>query len=128
LRGLHFQASPHEETKLVRCTRGAIYDVLVDLREDSRTFRTWVAFRLAADNHLALYVPEGVAHGFITLHDDTEVFYQIAGFYEHAAARGIRWNDPAFGILWPLKPTVISVRDMSHPNYIAGAHPTPRSG
>jgi dTDP-4-dehydrorhamnose 3,5-epimerase len=119
LRGLHFQAAPHEETKLVRCIRGAIYDVIVDLRKDSQTFLTWVAFELTADNHLALYIPEGVAHGFITLQDDTEVFYQITGFYEPAAARGIRWNDPAFAIRWPCKPTVISDRDMSHPDYCA---------
>ncbi|MGB2655142.1 MAG: dTDP-4-dehydrorhamnose 3,5-epimerase, partial [Candidatus Acidiferrum sp.] len=101
LRGMHFQASPHEEAKLIRCTRGSVYDVIVDLRPESATFREYVSVVLSAENGKMLYVPEEFAHGFQTLEDNTEVFYQMSQFYAPEHARGVRWNDPAFGIAWP---------------------------
>jgi len=113
LRGLHFQSPPHSEAKLVRCTRGNIYDVIVDLHPDSRTFKQWVAIELTADNRRMLYVPEGVAHGFQTLADDTEVLYQMSEFYHPESARGIRWDDPAFEIKWPLANPILSDKDRS---------------
>ncbi|MGB6130425.1 MAG: dTDP-4-dehydrorhamnose 3,5-epimerase [Acidobacteriaceae bacterium] len=115
LRGVHYQAAPHQEAKLVRCTRGAIYDVVVDLREASSTFKQWIGVELTAQNHEMLYIPEGCGHGFLTLEDDTEVFYQMSQFYEETAARGVRWNDPAFGIEWPGAVEVISDRDAQYP-------------
>ena len=115
LRGLHLQAAPHDETKLVRCTRGAIYDVLLDLRPESATFTHWQSFELTADNRHSLHVPKGVAHGFLTLTDDCEVSYQISTVYHAPASTGVRWNDPAFGIEWPEQPQVISDRDASFP-------------
>jgi dTDP-4-dehydrorhamnose 3,5-epimerase len=115
LRGMHYQASPHLETKVVRCTRGVIFDVLLDLRSESLTYGDWAAFELTAENHRLLYVPEGVAHGFLTLVDATEVLYQMSEFYEPGSARGVRWNDPAFGIEWPSPPTLISEQDSSFP-------------
>lgn len=118
LRGLHYQAAPHAEAKLVRCTRGAMYDVAVDLRPDSPTFCRWTAAELTAENRRALYIPEGCAHGFLTLEDNTEVFYQMSEFYHPEAARGVRWNDPAFGIVWPAEVTVISERDRSYPDFL----------
>lgn len=118
LRGMHYQAAPHAEAKLVRCTRGAIYDVAVDLRPDSPTFLRWAAAELTADNRRALYIPEGCAHGFLTLEDNTEVFYQMSEFYHPEAARGVRWNDPAFGIEWPAEVKVISERDRSYPDFV----------
>jgi len=117
LRGLHYQAKPHEEAKLIRCTRGAIYDVLVDLRPDSLTFKQWVALELTADSHRMLYVPEGCAHGFQTLEDHTEVFYQMTESYAPASARGIRWDDAVFGIRWPAADRIISDRDRSYPDF-----------
>jgi dTDP-4-dehydrorhamnose 3,5-epimerase len=117
LRGVHYQAEPYPETKLVRCTRGAIYDVIVDLRPASQTFKQWVAIVLTADKRNMAYVPEGCAHGFLTLEDEAEVFYQMSGFYDAASARGVRWNDPAFQIEWPAKVEVISERDGSYPNF-----------
>jgi dTDP-4-dehydrorhamnose 3,5-epimerase len=114
LRGMHYQAAPHAEAKLVRCTRGSIYDVIIDLRADSPTYKKWVAITLTAHNRRMLYIPEGCAHGFITLEDDTEVFYQMSEFYEPQSARGVRWNDPAFGIPWPVEVEVISERDASY--------------
>lgn len=119
LRGMHYQISPHEEAKLVRCTSGAIYDVIVDLREKSPTRSKWIGFELSAHNRQMLYVPEGFAHGFQTLADDTEVFYQISAYYHQESARGVRWDDPAFGIEWPLEASVISERDRSHPFFDA---------
>jgi len=116
LRGLHYQVPPHAEVKLVRCTAGAIADVIVDLRGGSPTRLKWLAVELSARTRRALYVPEGFAHGFITLEDDTEVFYQIGAFYEPAAARGIRWDDPLFAIGWPRRPAVIAPRDASYPD------------
>jgi dTDP-4-dehydrorhamnose 3,5-epimerase len=100
LRGMHYQAEPFPEAKLVRCTMGAMYDVMIDLRQNSPTFKQWLAVELTAQNRRALYIPEGFAHGFQTLEDDTEVFYQMSEFYHPECARGVRWDDPAFGILW----------------------------
>jgi dTDP-4-dehydrorhamnose 3,5-epimerase len=117
LRGMHFQVAPHGETKLVRCTRGAIYDVILDLRPESATFRRWVAVYLNAENQLMVYIPEGVAHGFQTLQDETEVSYYISEFYSPEHARGVRWNDPAFAIDWPIANPVISVRDQTHSEF-----------
>jgi dTDP-4-dehydrorhamnose 3,5-epimerase len=119
LRGMHYQSAPHAEAKLVRCTRGAIYDVIIDLRPQSPTFRRWVAVDISAENHLMVYVPEGFAHGFQTLQDETEVSYHISEFYSPERARGVRWNDPAFAIGWPIADPVISVRDQTHPEFIA---------
>ena len=118
LRGLHYQASPHEEAKLVRCTRGAIFDAIVDLRRASPTFKRWFGIELSADNHRALYVPEGCAHGFQALQDASEVFYQMSAAYRPEAARGVRWNDPAFGICWPLPDPVLSARDAAYPDFL----------
>ncbi|MDP2480841.1 MAG: dTDP-4-dehydrorhamnose 3,5-epimerase [Candidatus Palauibacterales bacterium] len=116
LRGLHYQAAPYREAKLVRCTMGSIHDVIVDLRADSPTYLEHVSAVLTAENRLAIYVPEGCAHGFQTLEDDTEVFYQMTEFYESSAGRGVRWDDPALRIEWPLEPTVISERDRGYPD------------
>jgi len=118
LRGMHYQAAPHEEAKVVRCTMGAIYDVIIDLRKHSRTFKQWMAVELTAENRLALYIPEGLAHGFQTLADDTEVLYQITEFFAPECARGVRWNDPAIGIDWPIKVNIASERDMSYPDFV----------
>jgi dTDP-4-dehydrorhamnose 3,5-epimerase len=115
LRGLHFQATPHEEAKLVRCTRGAIWDVLVDLRDGSPTQLRWHAVELSADNRLGLYIPEGFAHGFQTLQDDSEVLYQMAESYHPDHARGVLWNDPRLAIAWPLADPILSERDRSYP-------------
>lgn len=117
LRGLHYQAAPYAEAKLVRCTMGAIYDVIVDLRPDSPTRCSYFGAVLTADDHRALYVPEGFAHGFLTLADGSEVLYQMSEFYHAEAARGVRWNDPAFGVVWPDFPIVISDRDASYPDF-----------
>jgi dTDP-4-dehydrorhamnose 3,5-epimerase len=117
LRGLHYQAAPHEEAKLVRCTAGAIFDVAVDVRPDSSTFRGWFGVELSAENRLALYVPEGCAHGFLTLDDGCEVQYQISQAYVPEAARGVRWDDAAFGITWPGEVVVINERDRSYPDF-----------
>lgn len=111
LRGMHFQVKPHEEAKLVRCTRGALYDVIVDLREGSPTRRRWVAVELSAAAPRMLYVPESFAHGYQTLEDDTDVSYQMSECYHPESARGLRWDDPALGIRWPLPVSVISERD-----------------
>jgi dTDP-4-dehydrorhamnose 3,5-epimerase len=115
LRGLHVQLPPHGETKLVRCTRGALYDVIVDLRKESPTFKQWIGVELTADNYRLLYVPEGFAHSFITLEDNTEAVYQVTEFYTPIAERGYRWDDPAFNIQWPISPVVISEKDRNHP-------------
>jgi dTDP-4-dehydrorhamnose 3,5-epimerase len=118
LRGLHLQAAPHAETKLVRCTRGAVWDVIVDLRPQSSTFRQHFAAVLSAEEGSALYIPPGMAHGFQTLEDATEVFYQISVPYAPESARGYRWNDPAFGIPWPEPVTSISERDREWPDWM----------
>jgi len=117
LRGMHFQAAPREEIKLVRCTRGAILDVVVDLRPASATRCRWQAVELSADNRRALYIPAGFGHGFQTLTDDAEVFYQMSEAYVPELARGVRWNDPAFGIVWPVDPPVLSGRDASFADF-----------
>ena len=114
LRGLHYESAPHEEAKLVRVTRGAIFDVAVDLRPDSPTFRRWTGTELTADNGRALLIGKGMAHGFITLEDDTDVLYQIDRIFVPGHGRGVRWNDPAFGIEWPVSPVVISERDATY--------------
>jgi dTDP-4-dehydrorhamnose 3,5-epimerase len=116
LRGIHFQTHPHEEAKLVRCTKGAIYDVVVDLRKGSETFLQHDGFVLTDNNHRALYVPEGCGHGFLTLADDTEVFYQMSQFYEPTAGRGLRWNDPMLEIPWPRPVRMVSERDRTYPD------------
>lgn len=117
LRGLHYQAKPHEEAKVVCCTRGAIYDVMVDLRPESSTFKKWVAVELSAENRRMLYIPPGLAHGFQSLMDDTEVFYQLSEFYHPESACGVRWNDPTFGIVWPPAERVISDKDRHYPDF-----------
>ncbi len=117
LRGMHFQKAPHQETKLVRCTRGAIYDVIIDLRPNSPTYKQWIGVELTEDNYRMLFVPEDFAHGFITLQDNTEVTYQVTQYYTPGAEGGIRWNDPAFNIKWPIEPTVVSGKDQAHPDF-----------
>jgi dTDP-4-dehydrorhamnose 3,5-epimerase len=119
LRGMHYQAAPDGESKLVRCVRGAIFDVAVDLRADSATYCAWDGVELSAENGLALYIPEGLAHGFLTLTDDCEVLYQMGHRYVPGAARGVRWDDPAFGIKWPPAQgsRIISERDASYPDF-----------
>jgi dTDP-4-dehydrorhamnose 3,5-epimerase len=114
LRGMHYQVAPHEEAKLVRCTRGAIYDVITDLRPESSTFKQWIAVELTADNLQMLYIPEKFAHGFQTLEDNTEVFYQMSEFYHPECARGIRWDDSAFKLKWALETMIISMKDKSY--------------
>ncbi len=115
LRGMHFSVEPGAEAKLVRCTRGAIWDVIVDLRPDSPTYLGHVGIELSAENHRALYIPVGFAHGLQTLTDDAEIFYQMSEFYIAAAQRGYRFDDPAFGIAWPLEVAVISDKDAQAP-------------
>ncbi len=117
LRGMHYQVAPHEETKLVMCVRGSVYDVIVDLRDTSDTHLEWFATELSIDNCRILYEPSGVAHGFMTLEDNSYVHYQISGNYDSASARGFRWDDPRFNIEWPFKPTVISDRDRDYVDY-----------
>jgi dTDP-4-dehydrorhamnose 3,5-epimerase len=118
LRGMHYQASPFGEAKLVRCTAGAIYDVVVDLRPESATFKRWCGLKLTAANREMLYIPEGVAHGFLTLADNTEIFYQMSEFYHPDLSRGVRWNDPAFGIEWPEPVAVMSERDRTYSDFL----------
>lgn len=119
LRGMHYQAAPHGECKLVRCTAGSIYDVALDLRPDSPTYLKWHAAELSAANRHALYLPEGIAHGFLTLSDGAEVLYQISIPQVAEAARGLRWNDPVFGIRWPRAVSVISARDRDYADFQA---------
>jgi dTDP-4-dehydrorhamnose 3,5-epimerase len=115
LRGLHYQSAPHEEHKLVRCTAGAIFDVVVDIRASSPTCRRWFAAELSCANRRSLFIPPGFAHGFVSLTDDAEVYYMISVAHAPQFSRGLRWNDPAFAIEWPLAPTVISARDAAYP-------------
>lgn len=117
LRGLHYQIAPHQETKLVRCTMGMIFDVIADLRPDSCTFRRWFGVELSAQSHRMLYVPKGVAHGYITLCNDSEVFYQVSEFYSPKSERGLRFDDPVFNIRWPLEPVLISDKDRCYPDF-----------
>lgn len=118
LRGMHWQDAPHAEVKLVRCTRGAIWDVVIDLRTDSPTYLRHLGVELTAENGNALYIPERCAHGFVTLADQTEVFYQMSAPYEPSAARGARWNDPQFGITWPVREPILHPRDASYPDFV----------
>jgi len=113
LRGMHYQEYPYQEAKLVRCTSGSVYEVMIDLRKDSKTFRQWESVELHSDEHKMLYVPEGFALGFQTLEDNTELFYQMSQFYMPEFSRAVRWDDPAFKIMWPHDITVISKKDLS---------------
>jgi dTDP-4-dehydrorhamnose 3,5-epimerase len=115
LRGLHYQGAPHEEHKLVRCTAGAIFDVIVDIRPQSASYRRWFGEKLTAQNRRALFIPPGFAHGFVTLCEETEVYYMISVSHAPEYSRGYRWNDPAFGIEWPEIPSIISQRDAHFP-------------
>jgi len=117
LRGMHYQVAPYQEAKIVRCSRGSIYDVIIDLRKDSPTFKKWIAVELTQDNYKMIYIPEDFAHGFITLEDNTEVSYLMTEFYVPGASATIRWNDPMFNIEWPLEPTFISEKDKSQPDF-----------
>lgn len=117
LRGMHYQAAPNAEAKLVRCTTGSVYDVVIDLRPQSPTFKQWIAAVLTSEQRNMIYVPEGCAHGFLTLEDRTEVFYQMSEFYNPESARGVRWDDPAFQIVWPAKVEVISERDLNYAGF-----------
>lgn len=114
LRGMHYQVTPYEEAKLVSCIKGRIYDVIIDLRPDSSSYCQWLAIELGAENHKMLYIPEGYAHGFQTLEDNTEVFYQMSEFYHPECAKGVRWDDQVFGIEWPVLSPVISANDLSY--------------
>jgi dTDP-4-dehydrorhamnose 3,5-epimerase len=123
---MHYQNPPHQEAKLIRCVRGALFDVVIDLRTGSPTFCQWVGVELRAGPQLSrmLYVPEGFAHGFQTLEDDTEIFYQMSEFYAPQAGRGYRWNDPAFAVTWPEPVRVLSERDRTYPDFVdAGQRP-----
>ena len=122
LRGMHYQSRPHAETKLIRCTRGSIFDVIIDLRRDSETFTQWTGVELTAENRRMLYVPDDFAHGFFTLSDNSEVSYQMSAFYAAEASQGVRWDDPQFDITWPSQPRVISARDREYADF------DPRSG
>jgi dTDP-4-dehydrorhamnose 3,5-epimerase len=117
LRGLHFQNEPKPEVKLVRCVRGSIFDVMVDLRPDSPTYCRWVGVELSATNGRAVYIPAGIAHGFQTLEDNTDLYYHMGEFYEPALAAGVRWNDPAFNIAWPLPDPTLSDKDAAYPDF-----------
>lgn len=114
---MHYQAAPYEEAKLIRCTSGSVFDAIIDLRPGSATFRQHFGAVLSADNRRTLYIPEGFAHGFQTLQNDTEVFYQMSQFYSPEHARGVRWNDPAFGIEWPAGERIIIERDRTYPDF-----------
>jgi len=118
LRGMHFQSAPHCQAKLVRCTRGSIFDVAVDLRPDSKTFKDWIGVELSADNRSLLYLPHYCAHGYQSLENDSEVFYMVSGEYVPESGRGYRWNDPAFGIEWPeINPLIINERDRQYSDF-----------
>lgn len=117
IRGIHYQASPYEEAKVVSCTKGRIFDVLVDLRKRSQTYKNWIGIELGSQEMKILYVPEGIGHGYQTLKNNADVSYLISQYYTPEYSRGVRWDDPAFNIKWPLKPTVISKRDKSFPSF-----------
>lgn len=119
LRGMHYQQKPNAEIKLIRCTRGKIFDAVIDLRPASATFKKWTSLILSSSSQNMIYIPEGCAHGFLTMEDDTEVFYQMSEFYSAESARGVRWNDPAFKIEWPTEVEVISERDSSYPDFVS---------
>ena len=117
MRGMHYQIAPHQECKLVRCTRGAVHDVIIDLRPESPTYKQWVGVELTADNYTMFFVPEDFAHGYITLVDNTEITYQVSQFYTPGSEKGIRFNDPTFNIQWPLDVSVISDKDRDWPDF-----------
>lgn len=117
LRGMHYQAALYEEAKMIRCTMGAIYDVIADLRPKSLTYKEWVSAELTSDNRRMIYIPKGFAHGFLTLTDNSEVFYMMSEFYAPGFGRGIKWNDPVLGITWPAEVRVISSQDQSYPDF-----------
>lgn len=119
LRGMHYQSAPHAEAKVVRCTLGSIYDVVIDLRPDSPSFKQWVGIELSAKNRIAVYIPEGFAHGFLSLADESEVYYQISEYFAPECSAGVRWDDPAFAIQWPGQVKVVSDRDLNYPNFTA---------
>jgi dTDP-4-dehydrorhamnose 3,5-epimerase len=114
---MHYQADPHGEAKLIRCIKGRIFDVALDLRPESQTFLKWFGTELSATNRRALYIPEGCAHGFLTLEDETEIYYQMSAYYHAESARGVRWDDPSFNIEWPAAAEVISERDRTYPDF-----------
>lgn len=120
LRGMHYQTEPHGEAKLIRCTKGSIYDAIIDVRKESPTYMQWFGTELTDQNCRMLYVPEGFAHGFVTLEDETEVNYLVSEFYTPGAERGIRWDDPAFGIAWPAKPRIVSDKDKNWSDFKSG--------
>ena len=115
---MHWQAAPHDEVKLVRCTRGVIWDAIIDLRPASPTYMRHFAVELTAESGRALYIPVGFAHGFVTLDDESEVLYQMSNYFEPSAARGVRWNDPAFGIPWPVVEPIVHARDAAYPDFV----------
>ncbi|MBW8331895.1 MAG: dTDP-4-dehydrorhamnose 3,5-epimerase [Prolixibacteraceae bacterium] len=117
LRGMHYQLAPHQEAKLVRCSRGSIFDVIIDLRKDSQTFKNWIGVELTQENYKMLYIPEDFAHGFITLDNDSEISYLMSEIYVPDAGATIRWNDPLFNIKWPLEPKILSEKDKSQPDF-----------
>ena len=118
LRGMHYQAAPYEEVKLVRCTRGAVYDVIIDLRPNSDTYKQWIGVELTADNYRMLYVPAGFAHGYQTLTDNSEIFYLVSEYYKATAEKGVRWDDSAFNIEWPsVSKRIISEKDSRWPDF-----------
>jgi len=114
IRGMHYQVDPYQETKIIRCTRGCIYDVIIDLRPDSKTFKQWLGTTLSADSYKMIYVPENFAHGYLTVEDNTEVYYAVTQFYTPSAERGLRFDDPAFSIDWPIPVAIYSEKDLSH--------------
>jgi dTDP-4-dehydrorhamnose 3,5-epimerase len=118
IRGMHYQIAPYQECKLIRCTRGAIYDVIIDLRPDSPTYKQWTGVELTSDNYTMFFVPEDFAHGFQTLADDTEITYQVSQFYTPGSEQGIRFDDPAFNIRWPQEVTIISDKDRTWPDFV----------
>ena len=122
LRGMHYQLAPKAEDKIVRCIKGSLFDAIIDLRENSETFGHWFGVELTAENRKMLYVPNGFAHGFLTLEENTESFYLVTEYYAPDRERGIRWNDPKFNIEWPITPEVISEKDMSHPYFNPDFH------
>lgn len=122
LRGMHYQLAPKAETKIVRCIKGSLFDVIVDLRKESPTFLKWFGAELSAENRRMMYVPKGFAHGFVTLEAHTEVFYLVSEFYAPDMERGIRYNDPAIGIEWPVQPEVVSDKDLKHPDFNEAYH------
>lgn len=122
LRGMHYQLAPHAETKIVRCIRGALWDVILDLRPDSATFGKWFGETLSAENRKMMYVPKGFAHGLITTEPNTEAFYLMDQFYNPASERGVRWNDPEFKIAWPMEPTALSEKDAAHRDFDPSWH------